>query len=910
MKQLCLLLLGILCRVFCIAQDVNQRQVSQTEIARGDDEVKTPYKYGLVIAPKDKEKMVDCPTVFCRGDHWYDWAGDDLIFSIRGYDNCYAYKSSVVKHDGIVYHFYRAVNDKKQRGFTVAVNKPMEHSKVHFPYKMEKNISQRVHSFSLSDVKLLESPFFNAQEVDKKYLLEMNPDRLLASFFKEAGLTPKAENYTNWENTGLNGHIGGHYVSALSLMYASTNDIDIKERLDYMINELKRCQDANLDGYIGGVPGGKAIWREVAAGNIRAGKFDLNGKWVPLYNIHKTYAGLRDAWLYTKNEKARDMLVKMSDWTIRLVSQLSDKQIQEMLRSEHGGLNEIFADVAEITGNKKYLTLAHQFSHQSILKPLLQKEDKLNGLHANTQIPKVIGFKRIADVEDNKDWSDAASFFWNTVVTRRTVCIGGNSTNEQFNPSNDFSRMIAQVEGPETCNTYNMLRLSKMLYMTSLDKKYIEYYERALYNHILSSQQPEKGGLVYFTPIRPGHYRVYSQPQTSMWCCVGSGMENHAKYGEMIYAYSGNNLYVNLFIPSQLNWREKGIEIVQRNHFPDEAKTTLVINPKLKTEFALQLRYPDWVKEGTLVVKINGKRQNVAKNKIGYVALNRMWKRGDKVEVELPMHIYAEQLPDHSNYYSFSYGPIVLAAKTGTEDLRGLYADDSRGGHIARGRKIPLQDMPTLVCEKSEIKDCIVPVQGKSLTFCLKNLRPEGKWEKLELIPFFRLHDSRYIIYWQHATKNDLFAIQKATEKQEQERIRLDGITVDEIACGQQQPESDHFVQFDNSSTGYTEGVYWREASGWFSYQLRNKSKNAKYLYVAYLDRDRNRQFDLFINGEKISSFSLEGKKDMKVSETIYLIPETMKDAEIYTVRFVAKEKSRTTKITEVRLIEKELEKS
>ncbi|HMR20154.1 MAG TPA: glycoside hydrolase family 127 protein, partial [Sphingobacterium sp.] len=356
-----------------------------------------------------------------------------------------------------------------------------------------------VKHFSLDNVRLTDSPFKKAQDLNIQYLLTLEPDKLLAPFLREAGLNPKAESYTNWENTGLDGHIGGHYLSALSLMYASTGDIRIKERLDYMLAELQCAQTANGNGYVGGVPGGKAIWDQVASGNIKAGSFDLNDKWVPLYNIHKTYAGLRDAYLYTGDKRARDMLIQMTDWAVRLVSRLSENQIQDMLRSEHGGLNETFADVAAITGDEKYLTLAHQFSQHAILNPLLNAEDKLTGMHANTQIPKVLGYKRIADLENNKDWSEAARFFWETVIDNRSVSIGGNSAYEHFNPTDDFSRMITGIEGPETCNTYNMLRLSKMLYHTSLDKKYMDYYEKALYNHILSTQHPENGGLVYFT---------------------------------------------------------------------------------------------------------------------------------------------------------------------------------------------------------------------------------------------------------------------------------------------------------------------------------------------------------------------------------------------------------------------------
>lgn len=772
---------------------------------------------------------------------------------------------------------------------------------------MNAQLKKQVDYFSLQDVKLLDSPFKHAEDLDKQYLLELNADRLLSPFLREAGLATKADSYTNWENTGLDGHIGGHYLSALSLMYASTGDIQIRDRLNYMISELKRCQDANGNGYIGGVPGGKAIWEEIANGNIKAGGFDLNGKWVPLYNIHKTYAGLRDAYLYANNDTAKDMLIKMTDWAIKLVSKLSEEQIQDMLRSEHGGLNETFADVAAITGDEKYLKLAHQFSHQVILNPLLDHEDKLTGMHANTQIPKVLGFKRIADVEGNESWSEASRFFWETVVENRSVSIGGNSVGEHFNPSNDFSRVIKSIEGPETCNTYNMLRLSKMLYQTSKDEKYMDYYERALYNHILSTQNPEQGGFVYFTQMRPGHYRVYSQPQTSFWCCVGSGIENHAKYGEMIYAHTDNELYVNLFIPSRLNWDAKKTEIIQENTFPDQARTQLIINPEKTTNFTLQLRYPAWVEKGTLKITINGKDYPVSQESADYVQIARKWKKGDKVVMEMPMQLKVEQLPDNSNYYSILYGPIVLAAKTGHEDLAGLFADDSRGGHIAHGAQIPMKDMPIIVSDPDKITSLITPVSGKPLTFHLSGLYPDKYAQGLELIPFFRLHESRYIIYWAQATADGVKDIQKQIEIEEQERIKLDAITIDKVVCGEQQPESDHFIQSENSYTGFVEDVHWREAHGWFSYKLKNSKKNSKFLYLKYFDRDQNRNFEVFVNNQKVAEIAMQGRGGDSLLTATYIIPDSEKEKDILEVKIVASPNSMTSKIAEIRNLSKDI---
>ena len=524
--------------------------------------------------------------------------------------------------------------------------------------------NHQVSYFSLQDVKLLSSPFLQAQQTDLHYILALDPDRLSAPFLREAGLTPKAPSYTNWENTGLDGHIGGHYLSALSMMYAATGDTAIYHRLNYMLNELHRAQQAVGTGFIGGTPGSLQLWKEIKAGDIRAGGFSLNGKWVPLYNIHKTYAGLRDAYLYAHSDLARQMLIDLTDWMIDITSGLSDNQMQDMLRSEHGGLNETFADVAEITGDKKYLKLARRFSHKVILDPLIKNEDRLNGMHANTQIPKVIGYKRVAEVSKNdKDWNHAAEwdhaarFFWNTVVNHRSVCIGGNSVREHFHPSDNFTSMLNDVQGPETCNTYNMLRLTKMLYQNSgdvdnsnkPDPRYVDYYERALYNHILSSQEPDKGGFVYFTPMRPGHYRVYSQPETSMWCCVGSGLENHTKYGEFIYAHQQDTLYVNLFIPSQLNWKEQGVTLTQETLFPDDEKVTLRIDKAAKKNLTLMIRIPEWAGNSKgYEITINGKKHlsDIQTGASTYLPIRRKWKKGDMITFHLPMKVSLEQIPD------------------------------------------------------------------------------------------------------------------------------------------------------------------------------------------------------------------------------------------------------------------------
>lgn len=760
--------------------------------------------------------------------------------------------------------------------------------------------------FPLSAVELSDSPFRQAMLTDKEYLMAMDTDRLLAPYLKEAGLAPKAENYPNWENTGLDGHVGGHYLSALALMYASTGDKGVLEKLEYMVNELERCQKADGNGYISGVPNGKAIWKEISEGNIRAHSFGLNDRWVPLYNIHKIYAGLRDAYLYAHNEKAKQMLVKLCDWMINEVSGLTDAQIQEMLISEHGGLNEVFADVYELTGDKKYLVLGKKFSHMAILDPLIKHEDKLTGIHANMQIPKVIGYQRIAALENNAAWNDAANFFWHNVTEKRSVAIGGNSISEHFNPVDDFSNMVKSVEGPETCNTYNMLKLTKDLYAGAPQSTYIDYYERALYNHILSTQHSSKGGFVYFTPMRPGHYRVYSQPQTSFWCCVGSGMENHGKYGEMIYAYTNDAVYVNLFIPSKVTWQDKKVVLVQENNFPEVPETKITVNPDRKTQFALKLRCPEWTDKAKVKILLNGKEYAASADATGYFTINRKWKKGDVVVLKLPMHIAAEQLPDKSDYYAFTYGPVVLAASFGTDNQDGLFADDSRGGHIAHGLQIPLNTMPVLLGDASSVTGHVAPVDNAPLNFKLSELYPQQKYGNgFTLVPFYKIQGERYIIYWPQADADKVVALQQQKALEEEKERKLNEITLDKITLGEQQPEADHFIATNDAYTGYMEDRHFRDARGWFSYRIANKTKKAEYLYLTYFDADVNRSLNLEVNGVKVKSQVFEGKSGVSPQYMLLPVPQSEKGKEVLTVKFSTSENSITPKIIEVRLLSK-----
>lgn len=732
----------------------------------------------------------------------------------------------------------------------------------------------------LNQVRLTSGPFYDAEMTNLHYILGLDPDRFLAPYRREAGLPMNGTPYPSWESEGLDGHIGGHYLTALSLMYASLPDSHpqkqvVLDRLNYMITELQKVQVANGDGYIGGIPNAKTHWQDLAAGNINAQTFYLNDMWVPWYNLHKVYAGLRDAYLYTGNDTALQLLQGLSNWAMNITANLSDAQIQTILTTEQGGMNEVLADVAELTHEDKYLNLAKRFSHKAILDPLLQHQDQLTGIHANTQIPKVIGYARIGKLADDNDWLNAAKFFWDVVVHQRSVSIGGNSVQEYFNDKNDFTSMITSEQGPESCNTYNMLKLTRSLYQDEGSLAYIDYYERALYNHILSTQHPNDGGLVYFTPMRPNHYRVYSSNspgKEAMWCCVGSGIESHSKYGAMIYAEANNEFYVNLFVDSTVQWKN-GIGFTQSTAFPDEESSALTVNGA--GNFAINIRYPGWVTEGALTLSINGQPQTVSSHPDQYIRLQRNWQDGDVIRWTMPMTTTVEQLPDGSDYYSILHGPIVLANAGNpfpNEQLEFI-AGSGRSDHIPSGERCPLYDAPIFIGQGADFLSKIKPVTGIPLTFTTGDAELNLD-QPITLVPFFRLHDTRYSVYFNEVTQEEWDETEAELIRQEEERAALEAITLDQLQPGQQQPESDHYLQSQNSNTGTHQSRYWRDATdGFFSYQMDPQGETAVQVMVTYWGGDTNRTFNILVNDNVIAQVTLAAAHPDEFFDVKYDVP-------------------------------------
>ncbi|HRZ47626.1 MAG TPA: glycoside hydrolase family 127 protein [Candidatus Paceibacterota bacterium] len=757
----------------------------------------------------------------------------------------------------------------------------------------------------LSSVRLLEGPFADAVKVNRAYLLALDPDRLLAPFLREAGLEPKARSYGNWESSGLDGHTAGHYLSALGTMIAAgadTPEDELRRRLDYMVAELERCQKASGDGCIGGVPGSRELWKAVAAGRVEA----VNRKWVPWYNLHKTFAGLRNAWLLTGNVKARETLIRLGDWCGKLVAGLSDEQMQRMLGQEHGGMNEALADIYAISGDSKYLSLARRFNHQAVLDPLMRHQDQLTGKHANTQIPKVIGLERIATLTGDQEADSGARFFWETVTGKRSVAFGGNSVSEHFNDPKDFRRMIEHRQGPETCNTYNMLRLTEQLFASEPKAAYADYYERALYNHLLASIHPTVPGYVYFTPIRPAHYRVYSQPEKGFWCCVGTGMENPGKYGEFIYAQAINGLYVNLFIPSEISVTNLGLTLRQETKFPDEPRTRLALRLAKAATFTLHLRHPGWVATNDFAVRVNGEPVKTFSAPSSYVALTRGWRDGDRVEVELPMRTTVERLPDGSDWVALLRGPIVLASPAGTNNLTGLRANDSRMGHVASGPMIPLDQVPVLLARADELPGHVKPdAAAGPMRFRLTEVAVPESADGLPLMPFFRLHDMRYQIYWQLTTKDAIASRRERLAADERARQSRETATLDAVAVGEQQPEVEHNFTGEGVETGEFQGRRWRHGRS-FQYAFDLRDEKAADLAVTYSGWDRGRQFDVLANGTLLATERPDGSRAGEFFEKRYSLPAAALDAAKngrVMIRFVGRDGSLAGGVFDVRLM-------
>ena len=597
-----------------------------------------------------------------------------------------------------------------------------------------KAVQVAVQPFDLADVRLLDSPFLAAMNRNAEYLLQLEPDRFLHYFRTEAGLVPKAEAYRGWESASEGaGRCLGHYLSALSLQYRASGDQRFKDRIQYIASELAACQAANGNGMLSAEAGSKRFWGELASGNSDA----LKKHRVPWYIQHKMFAGLRDAYQLAGVTPAREVLLRLSDWAIDVTHALSDAQFQSMLEQEHGGMCEALADVYAITGNVKYLKLAERFEHRKVIDPLARGEDQLAGLHANTQIPKLIGVARLYELTGDASDRKTAEFFWHRVVESHSYANGGNSDDERFDAPNALAAHL-RVRTSETCNTYNMLKLTRHLFQWEPKAEYADYYERALYNHILASVGPGPGNYTYYMAMKPGHFPVYSSPIDSFWCCVGTGMENHAKYGDSIYFHHDDQLYVNLFIPSELTWAERGMKLRLETRYPNDGQVRLTISCDKPALATIHVRYPKWAPAG-MSVSVNGAAMTVDAQPSSYFTIDRTWKSGDVLEWTLPLTLRTEALPDDRNTVAIFYGPLLLAGKLAplTAEHQLLHDSPASGGADPT--------VPELSVGAKPVDQWIVPIPGQAVTF---QTRDAGMNSELTLVPFNQISHDRYTVYW------------------------------------------------------------------------------------------------------------------------------------------------------------------
>jgi hypothetical protein len=774
----------------------------------------------------------------------------------------------------------------------------------HPKLKVQNQVPLRAYPFDLRDVRLLDGPFRQAQELDRQYLLSLDADRLLHTFRLNAGLPSQAEPLGGWEEPTceVRGHSLGHYLSACSLMVASTGDRDLKQRVDYLVAELAKCQDRLGNGYLSAFP--EEFFDRVE---------NFQRVWAPYYTLHKIFAGLLDAYVHCDNSQALTVATEFGDWAAARNARLSDDQMQKMLGNEHGGMNETLANLYALTGDERHLQTAQRFNHLAVVEPPSKGEDRLNGLHANTQVPKFVGTARQYELT-GEPWLRAASkFFWETVALKRSYVIGGHSDHEHFFPVEEFSKQLSPATA-ETCNTHNMLKLTRHMFAWEPSATAMDFYERALFNQILASQEPRGGMMAYFIPLKPGHFMVYNTPTDSFWCCTGTGIENHGKYGDTIFFHDDRSLLVNLFISAEVTWREKGLVLRQETRFPEADTTRLTFRrqggppslggaateneqssrprpesapvPGQQPESpALKIRWPAWARAG-MQITINGEQVAADGTPGSYVTLQRQWQDGDCVEVRLPMSLRIEAMPDDPRMVALLYGPIVLAGELGTAGLENLSLHLRSQLDLAR---VPTPAVPALVCEPADLLTHVEPLPDRPLTFRTRGI---GRPQDVTLVPLYRLHYQRYAVYWKLLTDDQWQQREAELAVAEREQRELTARTVDAIRPNDPQVEADHKLQGERMAAGDFQDRSWRHAAegGWFSYELKVLPSVAQELRITYWGSDSGpRVFDVLVDGVPLATQRLQGNRPGEFFDEVHPLSAALTQGkERITVKFQA----------------------
>lgn len=720
------------------------------------------------------------------------------------------------------------------------------------------SIPQSIRPAPLSAVRLLPSPYLTAVTVNLSYLHRLEPDRLLHNFREQAGLTPKGAVYAGWESDTIAGHTLGHYLSALSLMHAQTGDAECKRRVGYIVDELALCQAQNNDGFVAGftrrqgdaIEPGRFVFDEVRRGDIRVRSFDLNGCWAPLYSWHKLMAGLLDAHRHCGNQAAVEVAEKLGVYIGGVFDALSDAKIQKMLDCEHGGLNESFAELYSRTGNRRWLALSETIYHRKVLEPLSRGEDCLPNIHANTQIPKLIGLARLHELTGEARHLKAAGFFWDTVTRNYSYVIGGNADREYFQAPRSISRHITE-QTCESCNSYNMMKLTRLLYAQQPRASYFDYYERTHLNHILAQHHPQTGMFAYMVPLMSGSHREFSTPFDDFWCCIGTGMESHAKHGDSIFWTRGDEVIVNLYIPSILTLprRSIGLRLETAYPFADDIALT-VTRADGDTLSAVSLRIPAWCERPRL--SVNG-RDLAASVADGYLRLRRSWKTGDVIRLVLPRTLRMDPTPDDPGTVAMLFGPLVLAGDLGpaTEHWEG----------------------PAPVLVGQDILRGIEPTAEPAVFRTQSLVHPSD----LTLRPFTFQHDNNTAVYFRCFSETD-WQQEQVKFKAEQARSReLDARSTDVVRLGDADAERSHLLESKISYPVVYRGRPGRDArsGGFFECTMKGRP-GLLVLQASYWGEERDRRFKILVDGTLVAREELSGANLSDFIERDYSIPPAL----------------------------------
>ncbi|HQG44204.1 MAG TPA: glycoside hydrolase family 127 protein [bacterium] len=721
--------------------------------------------------------------------------------------------------------------------------------------KADCKVPVQAYAFDLEAVQITAFRFRHAMEMDAAYLLALDPGRLLHRFHAHAGLPVQGALYGGWESEGLSGHTLGHYLSACAMHFANSGDARFKERINRIVDELARCQQARRSGYVGAIPGEDTLFARVARGDIQSSGFNLNGSWSPWYTVHKLMAGLVDAYLYAGSTRALQVVCGMADWAAGVVNPLSETQRLAMLNCEYGGMNEVLANLYAITGEQKYLALSRKFHDEFVLGKLAQGIDPLPGKHSNTNVPKAVGAARRYELTANTTDRTIARVFWESMVRHHTYVIGGNSNYEYCGEEDKLNDRLSD-NTCETCNTYNMLKLTRHLFCQAPDQELADYYERALYNHILSSQNPADGMMCYFVPLRMGTHKVFSDSFNTFTCCVGSGMENYVKYAEAVYYKAADGgLYLNLFIPSVLTWKERGLVLTQTTDFPESEMVTLTLTAKKPQHFGLYLRQPAW--SATIEVQVNGKRAAPRRNRQGFWVVDRKWRDGDRVEIRLPMHLRTEAMPDNPERIAFLYGPIVLA------------------GQLGDTLPDPVYGTPVLLTDDRRPESWIEPA-GAPLAFRTCGV---GMPRDFLLKPFYAIATGYYSVYFDYFTPAAWAARAEAYTAEKRRSQEIEARTIDHFRIGEMQPERDHGLESgERSYVDQALGRSGREAraGSWIAFTMAVRPECPNALLLTCIGDDRDRAFDLLIEGVKIAEVDWKGGETGRFYDLSYSLPAAL----------------------------------